>query len=150
MKIHEFAKELSHKLHRGQNRRDIGIPYTVHTDYVGDNVHQYYTPSVASNMDIARAVGYGHDIIEDCDVTQEWLEDQGLEEYGHDWFVVVHNIMLLTRVSKNTPILDYLKGIKGSIVAKAVKLTDLQHNMSDLNPGNLKDKYTLCQFFLET
>lgn len=150
MKIHEFAKELSHKLHRGQTRRDIGIPHTVHTDYVGDNVHQYYTPSLASNMDVARAVGYLHNAVEDCDITQEWLEDKGIEEYGRDWLVVVNNVMLLTRVSSNTPILDYLKGIKGSIIAKAVKLTDLQRNISDSSPGNLRDRCKLCQFFLET
>lgn len=37
----------------------------------------------------------------------------------------------------------------GSKVATAVKLADLCHNLSDLGPGNLRDKYHLCQEYLK-
>jgi hypothetical protein len=30
----------------------------------------------------------------------------------------------------------------------AVKLADLQHNMSDLNEGSLKDKYRFAEYIL--
>ncbi len=147
MKIHEFAKQLSHKLHAGVFRNDGKTPYTVHTDYVGDNVHRNYVPAQSSNMDIARAVGYGHDILEDCNITVEALLDAGIE-YGNDWRIVVDNIVLLSRFSKDEHIMTYLNRIKQSIVAKAVKLTDLEHNLSDLKSGNLRDKYHLCQYIL--
>lgn len=32
--------------------------------------------------------------------------------------------------------------------AAAVKLADLEHNMSDLNEGSLKDKYRLAHYIL--
>lgn len=141
--IDEFAKELSHKLHANQKRNDGVTPYTVHTDYVGYNVYKYYE---YGNLDVAMAVGFGHDLAEDCDITEEWLMEQG-KDYP-EWRVVVHNIMLLTRVSKLTSVMDYLNNIKKSQIATAVKLADLEHNLSDLKPGNLRDKYLLCRHFL--
>lgn len=49
----EYAKNLSHKLHSGQYRKDGKTPYTVHTDYVGDNVAKYLPNATESTLAIA-------------------------------------------------------------------------------------------------
>ena len=146
MKMEDFAKELSHKLHAGQFRNDRKTPYTIHTDYVGDNVHKFYNDL---SLDIARAVGFGHDILEDCNISFDELVNIGHKEYGSDWVWVCDNIYVLSRFNKESPILDYLIRIKACDITKAVKLADLEHNLSDLGPGNLRDKYHLCKNFLE-
>ena len=151
MRIDEFAKQLSHKLHAGQMRKDRVTPYTVHTDYVGDNVHNFYyeLPSVVSSMDTARAVGYLHDSIEDCNITPQQLLECGIYLYRDEWVLLVDYVVVMSRADKNIPVLDYLKRIKASKITTAVKLADLEHNLSDLGPGNLRDKYHLCKYFLE-
>lgn len=44
---------------------------------------------------------------------------------------------------------DYLLRVKNHEWARMVKIADLTHNMSDLKPGNLKDKYSISKYFLE-
>ena len=69
MRIDEFAKSVSHVLHANQKRNDGVTPYTVHTDYVGDNVEKYMYQLVESStvkeLEIARAIGYLHDVLEE-------------------------------------------------------------------------------------
>lgn len=147
MNIADFAKQLSHKLHATQKRKD-GKPYTVHTDYVGDNAPKFL-PAYATQLDIdiTRAIGYLHDAIED-QVTETELSELG-KQYGTDWEFIVVYVSDLSRFDKSTSIIDYLHTIKSSIYATAVKLADLEHNLSDLGPGNLRDKYHLCQEYLK-
>jgi hypothetical protein len=44
---------------------------------------------------------------------------------------------------------DYLFRVKTHKWARMVKIADLTHNMSDLAPGNLRDKYSISKYFLE-
>lgn len=148
--IDEFAKELSHKLHANQKRNDGVTPYTVHTDYVSANCVKYFTgqePLTEKVIRILKSIGDSHDILEDVDITESELLDVG-KEYGQDWEVVVHCVRLLSRFSKSDSIIDYLSAIKNCPATRAVKLADLEHNLSDLKPGNLRDKYLLCRHFL--
>jgi (p)ppGpp synthase/HD superfamily hydrolase len=145
MSIKEFAKNLSHVLHANQYRNDGKTPYTVHTDYVGDNAVRFYKGDSCAT-DLVHAVGYLHDAIED-QVTYEELLSFG-KDYGNGWKFVVDAVKTLSRESKSTSIITYLTNIALSDVTTAVKLTDLEHNMSDLKPGNLRDKYELCRNFL--
>lgn len=43
---------------------------------------------------------------------------------------------------------NYLNRVRDNIYAKKVKLEDLTHNMSDLKPCNLKDKYDVSYWYL--
>lgn len=161
MNLVEFAKNLSHKLHASQTRNDKKTPYTVHTDYVGDNVETFASRTIRNSeywLNFAKAVGFLHDSEEDC------LSEAELREFGKEyskefseseqqfrldeWKQVVDQVVLLSRKDKSVPIIEYLNGIKNSEIATAVKLCDLSHNLSDLGPGNLRDKYHLCREFL--
>jgi (p)ppGpp synthase/HD superfamily hydrolase len=147
MNIVDFARELSHKLHANQKRND-GKPYTTHTDYVGDNAFKFL-PKNATLRDIAltTAIGYLHDAIED-QVSETELSELG-KHYGEDWEFVVISVVILSRSDKSTSVIEYLKYIKQGGWTTAVKLADLEHNLSDLGPGNLRDKYHLCQEYLK-
>jgi len=146
MNIVAFAKELSHNLHKNQRRNDGKTPYTIHTDYVGDNCLKYLSSKSDRIRNVTQAVGYLHDSIEDQTCERDLLKVG--EYYGIDWIEVVEEVVILSRVSKEMPIIEYLDKIYQSSIAKAVKLADLEHNMSDLGPGNLRDKYHLCQSYL--
>lgn len=152
MNIAEFAKELSHKLHSGQFRNDGKTPYTVHTDYVGDNAVKFWKEFNGDNnsINIVKAVGFLHDSAEDVLGVNgaETLIRYGVDEYNLDWLAVVDSVYRLSRFSKEQRIVDYLNIIMYDYVARSVKLADLEHNLSDLKPGNLRDKYHLCQAFL--
>lgn len=146
----DFAKNLSHKLHECTFRKDGKTPYTVHTDYVGDNVHKFLPSGVTdSTLSIARAVGYLHDAIEDC-VYPEILLKFGDEAHIANWSEVVRRVETLSRMSKEDSVLSYLYDISQDEICSAVKLTDLEHNLSDLGPGNLRDKYELCEEYIKT
>ncbi len=154
MNINDWAKEISHKYHHGQFRRDKITPYTVHTDYVGNNAHKFYKGSLPPN-DIGMyidAVGYLHDVLEDTELTVNELLSLGIQA-GFDSAIladrIISPVVRLTRPSKEMAIRPYLRNIKGCYVATAVKLADLEHNMSDLGFGNQRDKYELCKNFLE-
>jgi len=43
---------------------------------------------------------------------------------------------------------EYIMAAKQNKWATIVKLSDLRHNMSDLNEGSLKDKYRLAEYIL--
>ena len=150
----EFAKELSHKLHATQFRNDGRTPYTVHTDYVGERaayyLERYLGKPSPSDIVRVRAAGFLHDCLEDHQYTNI-TSDKHLsylgEEYNN-WNEICYDVLTLSRFSKDEPIVDYLYRIKQNPYARAVKLADLEHNLSDLRPGNLRDKYHLCQDYL--
>lgn len=39
--------------------------------------------------------------------------------------------------------------VMSNLIAKVVKLSDLEHNMSDLKEGSLKDKYRFAQYLIQ-
>jgi hypothetical protein len=44
--------------------------------------------------------------------------------------------------------IDYVLRVKSNVYASVVKIFDLQHNMSDLDAGSLRDKYSLTLWVL--
>ena len=66
-----------------------------------------------------------HDVIEDTSYTLEDLRQIGFEQ------AVIEALALMTH-DEGVPYLDYIAGLKGNPIAKAVKLEDLRHN-SDLS-----------------
>lgn len=153
--IAEYAKRISHQFHATQTRRN-GCPYTVHTDYVGDNSPTFYKQMSPTRhcsdreLNIVGAIGYLHDCLEDVEythMTEKLLLTYNPDNTG-DWIMVVNGVVTLSRFSKEESVLDYLIRVKASYMTTAVKQTDLKHNLSDLGPGNLRDKYILCQEYL--
>lgn len=64
------------------------------------------------------------------------------------WADVVRRVAILSRESKEVPIITYLTAIAMDEICAAVKNTDMDHNLSDLGPGNLRDKYELSKDYL--
>jgi len=125
----ELAKSIAIKAHKGQKRKD-GKDYITHVEAVANKV-----------CDIQKSIAWLHDVIEDTNLTKEDLISKGINESTAEC------VQALTRV-KGTTYFDYINQIICSSYMRwifQVKLADLEHNMSDLNEGSLKDKYRFAQ-----
>lgn len=152
------AAAYAEQKHAGQKRKD-GKPYFTHVEAVANIVNMDWfmlIPREAQDnwnecKDHVVAAAYLHDVIEDCGVTKQDLIDAGFSvmtaeivdalskkpgENYFDFIMRVHN--------GDRP--DFCGAFRTGMVA--VKLADLQHNMSDLNEGSLKDKYRLAHYIL--
>ena len=148
--------------HAGQKRKD-GKPYFTHVEAVANIVNMDWfmlIPREAQDnwgkcKDQVVAAAYLHDVIEDCGVTKQDLIDAGFSvmtaeivdalskkpgENYFDFIMRIHN--------GDRPAYDFCGAFRVGMVA--VKLADLQHNMSDLNEGSLKDKYRLAHYILSS
>lgn len=111
--LHEqlnFAIILATEKHRGQKDRG-GKPYILHPLEVMSGCESIEEKIVALL----------HDLIEDTDITEEFLRHFFNKE-------VVDAIVLLTR-NDDIDYMDYIRNIKGNTLATKVKLQDLKHNM---------------------
>lgn len=153
--ILDFATEA----HKGQKRKSGG-DYIEHpievaritTEEWNSISHKFFTAKqIKSWENILYAIALFHDILED---TNKTVEDIGCASLaagldGSETHQILEAVILLTRDKQKTGVLEYLQGIKANWLARFVKLADLRHNMSDLPPGNLLDKYQLCQWYLD-
>jgi len=154
-KVFEFASHAHDKRAlkpENRFRKGTGIPYITHPVAVKDiaiNRANDYYPDGSVHIFLISLVALLHDVLEDTDVSpaelastlQGWLtKDQTYD--------VTHAIGLLTKPLENFNIIEYLLRIRTDTYALVVKLSDLDHNMSDLKPSNLLDKYKLCHYFL--
>jgi (p)ppGpp synthase/HD superfamily hydrolase len=142
----EKVKNLATKLHFGQKRKD-GADYITHPIAVAEIAKNKL---FALNFEIVLAICYLHDVLEDCDIRAIELVDELIKiGYSRDETKKIFDaVYLLTRPSKELDVLVYLKGIKTNPYAVFVKICDLEHNMSDLAPSNLLDKYKLFYYIL--
>lgn len=125
------ALELAMKYHEGQKRLKSGLDYIIHPIAVADKF----------NDEDHKIVAVLHDIVEDTEMTIEELIGLGFR--GN----VVMSIDLLTK-KKDQNYLQYLMRLKKNEVAREVKIEDIKHNLSDLEKGNMKDKYLLALYIL--
>jgi len=134
---------------RGQNSE---ILYITHPVAVKDDaIHRAndYYPAGSRNVFLISLVAILHDVLEDTAVTKNELQTFLMELLPFaDAVKVMDAVLLLTKDGNNFNIITYLHGIRLNPFATIVKLSDLDHNMSDLKPGNLLDKYKLCHYFL--
>lgn len=119
-----------------------GVPYIFHPFHVAEQM----------NDEISVCVALLHDVVEDTDITLEFLEKNFPSE-------VTEAVGLLTH-KKGVPYEDYLKQIKENPVAKAVKLADIAHNsdfsriftgsnVSEEKILHWREKYKKARDFLE-
>jgi (p)ppGpp synthase/HD superfamily hydrolase len=137
------AKRLAYEYHADQRRNDE-TPYTDHIEAVvaGVDDRPRTTPLDLAVLKNLQIVAYLHDIIEDTEFTASDLR----AIFPSD---ICEAVILLTKVKdEKWNYVTYLDGIAKNYLAKRVKLSDLKHNMSDLKPGNLYDKYMLTVAYL--
>ena len=119
-----FAKEK----HAGQFRKS-GEDYIVHPL----NVAMILTTIYADYQTIA--AGFLHDVLEDCDCTQEEME----EKFGNDVTKLVQGVTKLSKIhfsTENEYLIDYYKkiivGMSEDVRVIIIKLADRLHNMRTL------------------
>jgi (p)ppGpp synthase/HD superfamily hydrolase len=142
------AADFARKAHEGQKRKD-GKDYFTHVEAVAQIVQDNWLAQGANAIwndfkDDVVAAAYLHDVIEDCGVTKQGLIDEGFSQQTAGLVEVLSKkegenyFDFIMRINKDR--------LRFGVVA--VKLADLQHNMSDLNEGSLKDKYRFAYYIL--
>lgn len=127
------ALEIARLYHRGQFRKGSELPYITHPIAVADRFDD----------ELYKIVAILHDTLEDTALTSFDLSFR--YKLGMN---AVMAIQLLTHY-KDAPYLDYILACKNNDISKAVKIEDIKHNLSDLKPGTLRDKYMLALYILE-
>lgn len=173
--ILQFALELAAEAHKGQKRKD-GKEYITHPvrvyeilskDILGcseeflkeaNQLTQFHIPQENvfdfRNQIVIRLISaYCHDIAEDTEMDETGIVDRfilaGYLKKGDDMALsLFHNLKTLNKNFSGS-YLEYIQGFFFMDDARLVKLADLTHNLSDLKPGSLRDKYELAKYLLE-
>ena len=155
----QFRKmlELAKEVHKNQKRKYSGLPYISHPISVARRVARYfYKQPINSedfwdlNLDGILAVAVGHDVIEDFEGSREdiikRLKDEGFSD------LIIAGIQMLSKGEDET-YFDFITRISEvSDTPKyiaVIKFFDIEHNMSTLEEGSLKDKYRFAQWMIE-
>lgn len=136
--------------HKGVNRNDNKTPYITHPVAVRKIALDMIPLFEAKfNVHLVREwveqVAYMHDLVEDVpNITIDVIRGYGFNP------LVVDGVAAITKhpVKGVESYLDYLRRVQANHYSWIVKLADLVHNMSDLKPGNMKDKYVLATYIL--
>ena len=86
---------------------------------------------------IYRIVAISHGLLGDTELTSLDLEEFGYSE------IMVDTIKLLTR-SEDESYLAHLMNLAPMKTARRIKIADIEHNMLNMESGNLFDKYSLA------
>jgi (p)ppGpp synthase/HD superfamily hydrolase len=129
---YETALKLATEKHKGQFRKD-GKPYITHPLAVAENFTE----------EKYKIVAILHDIVEDTDVTIHDLQHK--YKFSKETCIAVSAITK----RKGQTYLDFILQVKRNAIAVEVKLADLEHNLSDLGKGNLREKYLMAKYILE-
>ena len=106
------AIKLATNAHAGQFDKG-GVPYILHPLKV-----MHYLKSDDEEL---QCIAVLHDVVEDCNVTWEDLEKEGMSVR------VIHAVSLLTKMPGQS-YTEYKNGVKSNNDAIRVKLADLRHN----------------------
>ena len=118
----QIALELAVEKHKNQTDK-AGNPYILHPLHVMENV----------NSKEGKIVAILHDIIEDTDITEDYLFKIGLSKR------IVDAVVALTR-SEDMDYQEYIKNLSSNPLAKEGKLADLEHNMDLKRLPTLEEK----------
>ena len=155
MKHLQLVLDFATEKHKGQKRKD-GKDYITHPIAVAEiavRMARQENQFSEKYIQMIYVISLAHDFWEDTNATEdEFKETLSLTSLFTNFEIsqIIAATFDLTRVSKISSVLSYLETIKGNHLAHIVKLADLEHNLSDLGPGNLRDKYHLCRWFLES
>ena len=127
------ALEIAKKYHHGQLRKGSTLPYIVHPMAVAE----------AFEDEDYKIVAVLHDTIEDTELTTYDLSSK----YGLNMNSVIA-LECLTR-RDNERYLDYILRCKSLDMSRCIKIQDLEHNLSDLESGSLRDKYIMALYILK-
>jgi (p)ppGpp synthase/HD superfamily hydrolase len=128
----DLAESLARIAHKGQQRWS-GAPYITHPEAVAASLRH---PD-------QKIVAWLHDVIEDCpDWGAERLKAAGIPKH------LVDCVVDLTH-KRGEGYYDYIMRVADYDLPASVKIADLEHNLSDLPPGDRRDKYLLAREVLK-
>lgn len=119
------AKELATRAHQGQFDKS-GAPYIGHPERVAGHVAQH---AAGEDLEVAQAVAWLHDVVEDTPVTLADLARQ----FPAD---VVAAVDAMTKRSGEEPD-DYYRRVCANRIARAVKNADLDDNTDPARTARL-------------
>jgi (p)ppGpp synthase/HD superfamily hydrolase len=126
------ALELATQKHKDQYRKNSHDSYITHPIAVAS---KFFSKTY-------KIVAILHDTIEDTDLTiHDLIRDYQLIPE------IINALEAITKKSEET-YLNFILRIKKNKIATAVKIEDLEHNLSDLNQGNLREKYIMALYIL--
>jgi (p)ppGpp synthase/HD superfamily hydrolase len=128
----DAMRQIAHAAHHNQFRKDGTTPYIEHVEAVASMVEDRLKP-----------IALGHDLLEDTKVSFEELEQLGFDSY------VLVAVDLLTH-KHGVPNIEYWKRIATNPDATAVKLADIQHNLSSMPSEHAKEKYVRALAFFRS
>ncbi len=111
-KLTRLASKIAYRAHEGQEDK-AGVPYIFHPIHIAEQM----------DTEASCIVALLHDVVEDSDITIDYLSQYFSEE-------VMVALKILTK-NENDDYVEYIKRIKTNKLATKVKLKDLEHN-SDL------------------
>ena len=135
---YEDALKLATKMNEGQYRKNSGLPYITHPIAVADAFHY----SCWYHRDTCRIVAILHDTIEDTSLTFDELNKLYAPSID-----VMDALKAITKTEGQT-YLDFILQVRKNRIATYVKVEDIRHNLSDLEDGNLREKYLMALWML--
>lgn len=118
------ALRISFNAHKDQVDK-TGMPYVYHPFIVAEGVEDVGEYAVCAAL--------LHDVVED---SETMLDDLRAEGFPNE---VIEAVGLLTH-DDSVPYMTYLAAVKDNPIAKAVKLSDLRHNMDTGRLDKIDDK----------
>lgn len=152
--VYNCARAFAELKHKDDLRKDNKTPYMVHVNYV-DSRAEGITRTIDNlateeNIYAIKCVAVLHDVVEDhpeimwCDVFGAIAGEQYTLVDGIYVQSIIHGVKAITKKAKGEEeYADYVRRVLNHFWARIVKIADLEHNMSDLKPGSLRDKYSL-------
>lgn len=146
-KYSDKAYKIAKMAHQGQKRWNGSDYFDNHVYIVAQiaNYYHLYLPQTwIDNIDCVVASAYLHDVVEDTSVT--------LEDLSKDFPPLIIDMVNALTHKKDEGYFDYIMRIHNSLYgARYIKLCDLAHNISNLDPKrnkNMYDKYKFAQYIL--
>ena len=158
MPLFKVAYLIASDAHASDTRNDKKTPYMTHVDKVIELAadHVYSDDPLLSVepdmvlMESIMVVAALHDVTEDHPDTypMRYIARTLMEHISYTDLSrlseIIAGIDAITKKPKGTErYTEYVKRVLSSRLATIVKRADLTHNMSDLGPGNMRDKYDL-------
>lgn len=141
----EFAKIA----HAGQKRWDGSDYFENHVRIVGEYVEKHIEELIPGNHSYWYTDKYWREQLIEAAYLHDVLEDTVYKIYDFKIFTV--GIVKTLTKDKDISYFEYIKRIKESgfmVPARAIKIADLRHNMSNLKEGAMKDKYRFAMDYL--
>lgn len=162
MNITQASLEIASNGHRGQTRWDRKTPYIAHPIAVAEiarkKVSEIHNTFSLADIELISAASYLHDLAED------------VEKYKNNEALIAKEVFDLAAISMDDPYrkyeksladdlsrlnkhrhsnyLDFIMSCKMNPRTTVVKGADIEHNLSNLKNGSMKDKYILASYIL--